>query len=661
LQRIQVPVLICYCAFSTMSEVDKDQLGKRLKKISDIFSGMVGHADEQLLTRCPYKNRHDQCTAKFGCRNQRKPPVAGDPLMCGGDDKIDYRTAWDTDPAHVNRVRDELRGTKGRTRKRNEVSGGRVSSGKDDCPAEKGMTLFDHADVLGVKVPTSCGRSGICHECVVEVEQGMEALSKPSEAEAFLTGSYRLCCQAFVDEADKDIRFSLLERAPKILTATSQRRVEPKPAVTRRGDRVFYLDEDIDAFRGRILGLALDIGTTTVAGEFVDLETGTSIYSISFQNPQRFGGSDIMNRISYDGSAYEGELNKALINVLNDEIRDATAELGVTFHEIYELVVVGNATMRELFLNMDVQSIGQKPYKSSIEFDYLDGKIDSTAVTRLSRTLRLRANRNARVYAGPLIASHVGADVAADLISMDMDRQTDLVMMIDVGTNTEVVLGTRDRLIAASCPAGPAFEGGLVQFGMTGTEGAIESLRYVDGEWQYKTIGDVAPEGICGSGLIDLMAELRRHDLSTPKGVFAGKVSEFTIVPDAGITFSRLDSSHLAQAKAANYCGQMILMRAYGVSPDQISKLYLAGGFANYVDADSAIEIGFLAPVPAERIEKIGNAALQGAREMLVSMKKREDIDRLVKTIEHVELETTEDFFEVFTDGCQLKPMAGGW
>jgi len=644
-----------------MGKIDKEQIEKRLQKISNIFSGMVEHADEQLQTRCPYKNRHDQCTAKFGCRNQRKPAVADDPLMCGGDDKIDYRTAWETDPGHVNRVSDELRGSRRKSRTRNEASGGRIFSGKEDCPAEKGKTLFDHADVLGLKVPTSCGRSGICHECVVEVEQGMEALSKPSEAEAYLTGPYRLCCQAFVDEADKDIRFSLLERSPKILTSTGQRHVDPLPAVTRRGDRVFYVDEDIDRFRGRILGLALDVGTTTVAGEIVDLETGESIYAISFQNPQRFGGSDIMNRISYDGGAFSGELNRALVNTLNDEIRDATADLGVTFHEIYELVIVGNATMRELFLNMDVQSIGQKPYKSSVEFEYLDGKRDSTAVTVLSRTLRLRANRNARVYAGPLIASHVGADVAADLISMDMDSQTDLVMMIDVGTNTEVVLGTRDRLIAASCPAGPAFEGGLVQYGMSGIEGAIESLRYVDGAWQYKTIGDSVPQGICGSGLIDLMAELRRHDLSTPKGVFAGKVPEFTIVPEHGITFSRLDSSHLAQAKAANYCGQMILMRAYGTSPDEISKLYLAGGFANYVDAESAVEIGFLAPVPVERIEKIGNAALQGAREMLISMKKREDIDKLVKTIEHVELETTEDFFEVFTDGCQLKPMEGGW
>lgn len=644
-----------------MGKIDKNQVEKRLQKISNIFSGMVEHADEQLLTRCPYKNRHDQCTAKFGCRNQRKPPAQGDPLICGGDDKIDYRTAWDTDPEHVNRVHEELCGTRRRAGKQNEVSGGRVSSGRNHCPAERGKTLFDHADILGIKVPTSCGRSGICHECVVEVEQGMDALSKRSVAEAYLTGSFRLCCQAFVDEADKDIRFSLLERSPKILTSTSRRHVEPKPAVTRRGNRVFYLGEDIDKYRGRILGLALDVGTTTVAGEFVDLESGASIYSISFQNPQRFGGSDIMNRISYDGGVYQGELNQALINTLNDEIREATAELGVTFHEIYELVIVGNATMRELFLNRDVQSIGQKPYKSSIEFEYLDGKRESTAVTMLSRKLRLRANRNARVYAGPIVASHVGADVAADLISMDMDSQTELVMMIDVGTNTEVVLGTRDRLIAASCPAGPAFEGGLVQFGMTGSEGAIESLRYVDETWQYRTIGDVAARGICGSGLIDLMAELRRHDLSTPKGVFAGKVSEFTIVPEQGITFSRLDSSHLAQAKAANYCGQMILMRAYGVSPDQISRLYLAGGFANYVDADSAIEIGFLAPVPAERIVKIGNAALQGAREMLVSMKKREDIDRLVKTIEHVELETTEDFFEVFTDGCQLKPMEGGW
>ncbi len=171
-------------------------------------------------------------------------------------------------------------------------------------------------------------------------------------------------------------------------------------------------------------------------------------------------------------------------------------------------------------------------------------------------------------------------------------------------------------------------------------------------------IGGGVAEGFCGSGLIDLLAELRRHDLMTPKGVFVDKKQfEMTIVPEKNITFSREDASNLAQAKAANYCGQLILMQQFGVTPEQIDRLYLSGGFANYVDINNAIEIGFLAPVPIERIEKVGNAAIQGAREVLLSRKKRADIEALVKRIEHIELETQPDFFDAFVEGCQFKPM----
>jgi uncharacterized 2Fe-2S/4Fe-4S cluster protein (DUF4445 family) len=179
----------------------------------------------------------------------------------------------------------------------------------------------------------------------------------------------------------------------------------------------------------------------------------------------------------------------------------------------------------------------------------------------------------------------------------------------------------------------------------------------MNGATQYEVIGGGAPRGLCGSGLIDLIAELRRHDRMTPKGVFADKSQELAVIPEAGITFSREDASNLAQAKAANYCGQLIVMRKLGLQPGDISKLYLAGGFANYVKVKHAIEIGFLASVPEDRVVKVGNAALQGAKELLLSKSKRTAIDELVKKIEHVELETTPDFFEVFVEGCQFKPM----
>jgi uncharacterized 2Fe-2S/4Fe-4S cluster protein (DUF4445 family) len=520
-----------------------------------------------------------------------------------------------------------------------------------------GKTIFDYADELEVQVPTSCGRTGICHECVVEIHHGMEALSPRSEAESFLRDNYRLACQALVENSDVDVEFALLRRRPKILTQAQGKVTQLDPLVTRQGENVVYGGEVIDRFRGHLYGLAMDLGTTTVVVELVDLETGRSVCLSSFENPQRFGGSDVMHRISYDAGPFRGELHKAILNALNYEIREMCRRLGFSRQEIYEVVVAGNSTMRDLFFNLEVQSIGQRPYKSMIEHEFLEGKRQTTALGEEARYLRVNVNPKAKVYGMPLVASHVGADTAADLVAIDIEAQREVVMLVDVGTNTEVVVGHAGRMLTASCPAGPAFEGGLIKYGMPGSDGAIESIHWTKGCFEYRTIGGGNPQGICGSGLIDLLAELRRHGQMTPKGVFANKIYEMPIVPEYGITFSREDASNLAQAKAANYCGQFIVMRQFGAGPEDITKLYLAGGFANYVNVQNAVEIGFLAPVPADHIVKIGNASIHGAKEVLLSKSKRQAIESLVKRIEHVELETTPDFFEVFVEGCQFKPM----
>ena len=644
-----------------MTRIDKTQYQKRLSRISEIFTGIAKHAEVQAQSRCPYKNRFDQCTAHFACANKRKPRTRGELPACVSDDKLDYRSAWKTDPDGYEAMRQSLR--TGRKSPAPETAPGLVCHGGETRPAQVGKTIFDYADELDVRVPTSCGRTGYCHECIVEIKRGMSALSLPSESEAFLSGDYRLACQAVVEKIDDPIEFSILRRAPKILTSQTRRVAQIDPVVTRRGDHVCYDGQVIDPYHGHIFGIALDVGTTTVVLELVDLESGELVYAGSFENPQRFGGSDVMHRISYDAGQFQGELHRAIINTVNSEIRSMCTQLGISRREIYEIVVVANSTMRDIFFDLDVQSIGQKPYKSSIELEYLEGNRDTTSLNYGARKLAIMANKNARIYGAPLIASHVGADVVADLVAINMVTQSEVVMLVDAGTNTEVVLGHKDRLFAASCPAGPAFEGGGVTYGMPGCEGAIESIQYrqgngwASGRFVYETIGDVDPQGICGSGLIDLLAQLRRHDLMTPKCVFANKARQFDIVPEHGITFSRNDASELAQAKAANYCGQIILMRHFGIRPDQISKLYLAGGFANFVNAQSAIDIGFLSPVPISRIVKVGNAAAQGAREMLLSNSKRQAVEALIKKVEHIELETMSDFFEVFVEGCQIKPM----
>jgi uncharacterized 2Fe-2S/4Fe-4S cluster protein (DUF4445 family) len=261
------------------------------------------------------------------------------------------------------------------------------------------------------------------------------------------------------------------------------------------------------------------------------------------------------------------------------------------------------------------------------------------------------------VVSAPLISGHVGADVAADLVAVDVEGLEGSWMLVDIGTNTEVVVSDGTRLLAASCPAGPAFEGGLVRFGMPGAQGAIERARLDGDGWDLQTIGDAPPEGICGSGLIDLLAELRRHHRMTPKGVFEERVREIVVEPVRGITLSREDASNLAQAKAANACGQAVLLRHLAVDPRDLDRVLLAGGFANHVDVVNAIAIGFLADVRPERVHKVGNASVRGARRLLLSRRRRTELDALIRRIEHIELELTPDFFELFVEACQFKPL----
>ena len=527
-----------------------------------------------------------------------------------------------------------------------------------ELPLAAGKSIFDYADSLKVRVPTSCGRTGQCHECIVDIRRGMDALSPLAESESFLSGSYRLACRATVLDPAADIEFKVLRRQPRILTHSTRRAVALDPLTVRRGDDVWFRDRRVDSYRGSIFGIAADVGTTTVVLNLVDLESGEVRYTASFENPQRFGGSDIMRRISYDGGPFRGELQQVMLSAINFEIGDLCRRLGIRRRTIYEVVMVGNSTMRDILFGFDVQSIGEKPYKSVTELETEQGVRDSTVLNVSAEDLGLRVFPGANVYGGPLIGCHVGADVTADLLAVGMDEQEEVVVLVDVGTNTEVVVGNRHRMMAASCPAGPAFEGGEVKYGMPGYDGAVEAIEITNGSVSYRTIGSAEPEGICGSGLVDLLAELRRNETMNELGAFDEGVNEFFFVPEKGMSLSRSDISALAQAKAANYCGQWIVLRRYGVPLGDISRLYLAGGFANYVDIGSAVDIGFIANLPSDKIVKAGNASLEGATIMLLSSRLRNAGESMARQIEHVELETTTDFFDIFVEGCMFKPMA---
>tara|TARA_B100001146_G_scaffold203357_1_gene195841 strand:+ start:36 stop:1667 length:1632 start_codon:yes stop_codon:yes gene_type:complete len=534
-----------------------------------------------------------------------------------------------------------------------------IADGREVQYKEKN-TLFDYADSLEVRVPTSCGRTGECHECIVEIRNGMNSLNLVTEQEKFLRGNYRLACRTTLEDSHATVEFATLRRQPRILSKSIPRKIQLDPRVTKKNNNVVVDGKVIDKYRGGIFGIAGDIGTTTVVLNLVDLESGEIIQTSSFENPQRFGGGDVMNRISYDGGDFQGELKQVMLSSINFEIGAMTRNpnrKSLRRRCIYDVVLVGNTTMRDLLFGIDVQSVGQKPYKSLIQTEFENKTRESTAVECSASNIGLRVHPDAKVYSGPLVGSHVGTDVAADMLAIGMDTAKSPRMLVDIGTNTEVVIGDSSGMVTASCPAGPAFEGGEVTYGMPGYDGAVEAVSIREGKIKLSTIGDADVEGICGSGLVDLLSELRRTEAMDELGKYSNESNEFAFAPDQEMYLYRSDISALAQAKSANYSGQFIAMRHFGKSIEDLETLYLAGGFANYINADNAKSIGFIADFPTEKISKVGNASLEGATIMLKSVSSRISIEQLVRKVEHIELETTPDFFDIFVEGCMFKPM----
>ncbi|MGH9560866.1 MAG: ASKHA domain-containing protein, partial [Terracidiphilus sp.] len=289
------------------------------------------------------------------------------------------------------------------------------------------------------------------------------------------------------------------------------------PAVTRDGDRILIDGVEVDRSTGPIHGIAMDLGTTTVVLRLMNLETGELVADTSFENPQRFGGSEVMSRIAYD-TDHPGRL---LMRTLTGYLSHAIEKFPVDPKSIYEMVVVGNSTMRDLFFWQSVYSIGQSPYQSITEIEMAEGKRTTTSLTQTGQHSLLPIHPRARVYGAPIISGHVGADAAACMLAVDLAHQEQLMAIMDIGTNTELIVGNKDRILAASCPAGPAFEGGAIACGMPALDGAIESVEIrPDGSFELGVIGDGKPEGICGSGLVDALSELLRTDRMNSYGRF---------------------------------------------------------------------------------------------------------------------------------------------
>ncbi len=523
--------------------------------------------------------------------------------------------------------------------------------------AAAGASLFDCAELLGVRVPTSCHKQGKCKECMVEVSEGKEYLSERGEAELHLKGNFRLSCRAQIVTDNGQVRCHTMRRGRmrierQAFLGSSARHLDP--AVTRDGDRILLDGVEIARSVQPIHGLAMDLGTTTIVLRLFNLETGEQIADASFENPQRFGGSEVMSRISYD-TEHRGRL---LMRTLAGYLSHAIEEFPVDPETIYEAVVVGNSTMRDLFFRMDVASIGQAPYRSITEIERAAGKRTTTSVSDTGQRCLLPIHPKARVYGGPIISGHVGADAAACMLAVDLAHEERLIAIMDIGTNTELILGNKDRILAASCPAGPAFEGGAIACGMPALDGAVEDVVLnADGTFALGVIGGTPPEGIAGSGLVDLLSELRRAGRMNEMGRFHDDVHRITLDAGHDIFLLESDVNELAQAKSANVAGLRVVFQNYGIGFDDVSVFYLAGGFGRHLKTEASRRIGLIPNLPDSKIVQIGNAAIEGASIALLSRSKRRELEELVERVEHCRLETHPNFFDFFVEGCQFKPV----
>jgi uncharacterized 2Fe-2S/4Fe-4S cluster protein (DUF4445 family) len=420
-------------------------------------------------------------------------------------------------------------------------------------------------------------------------------------------------------------------------------------------------------------GLAVDVGSTTVAGYLCSLTTGAIIATESLMNPQVAYGEDVITRITYvmdHPSGGREKLTGVIIDALNRLIRGVTAEAGISPADILEVTMVGNTAMHHLLLGIDPRYLGVSPFTPAIH----------RALDIKARDLGLTTHPAANVHLLPIEAGFVGADNVGVLIAEEPYRREEMVLIIDVGTNGEMIMGNREKLLSASCATGPALEGAHIRFGMRAAPGAIERIRIdpATREVSFKIIGEEGwrPEspitgarGICGSGIIDGVAELHRAgiieksgrfrtDLDTPRLRMNNGKPEFVIawraetVLNEEITIGQQDVRSVQLAKGALYTGAKLMMQRLGIA--KLDRVILAGAFGSYIDKTAAMRLGMFPDCDLEGVSSVGNAAGDGARIALLDRGKRGEAETIARQVEYLELTTEKDFQQEFLESLAI-------
>jgi uncharacterized 2Fe-2S/4Fe-4S cluster protein (DUF4445 family) len=413
-----------------------------------------------------------------------------------------------------------------------------------------------------------------------------------------------------------------------------------------------------------LYGVAVDIGTTSIAAKLLNITNGETVAVASALNPQRTYGADVISRINYVVEHKGGlELqHRIVVKEINALISKLCADAGIQSENIYKVTAAGNTVMQHFLLNIDPRNLAYSPYTPAFQ----------GPVTIAAREIGIEINENGVLYTIPNLACFVGSDMTAVLTVLNLEETEDIQLVVDIGTNGEIVLGSKNKLLCTSSPAGPAWEGAYIAWGMRAARGAIERAEIVDGDLEFRTIGDADPIGICGSGLLDMVCEFRRKNMIDKTGRILGTeemnsdvddrlksriisqesgANDIAIVQideDKHIMLMQKDIREVQLAKSTIAAGIKILMKELQVEAKDISNVYIAGAFGNHVRGKDAVEIGLIPKVPEDRIRFIGNAALSGAEAILLSKQARLKAEHIAKIIEYVEISDRGDFQEHF-------------
>lgn len=491
----------------------------------------------------------------------------------------------------------------------------------ETAEVDDGTKISDAASAAGVKVELPCGGKGRCGRCIVTVSD------KPDDDQDAVSERVLAC----MTEITKDLFVTVPQKEGSVVASDDHRRIKV--------DKISPLVKNDDEYN---YGLAIDIGTTTLAVSILDMKDGLDIYAAKGENPQRLKGEDVLTRIQYAEEGGTDELRKMLLDSLNDMI-DICLDRKCSPNSINAAYISGNTTMIHLFLGVDPSPIRAEPYEPVVREAEITGKESG-----------LRINPEARVICMPSVSAYVGGDMTSGIVFSGMDSEDGTSLLIDVGTNGEVALGNKEVMMVCSSSAGPAFEGGNISSGMLAKRGAIDSVRIENGKIEYTTIASSPPKGICGSGLIDLMAEMYSNGWIDKKGGFTEKADTeekegmklLRIADDVAITQKDIDT--IMMTKAAIYSSAETLVKNLGVNMDSIEKIYIAGGFGNFIDLKSAVTIGLFPDVPREKYHYIGNASLGGAKHALLSARFRARIAKVFKRMTYIDLSSDPVFFEEY-------------